>query len=357
MTDIQIENRTITMGSRPFIVAEAGGNHNGNLEQMYRLIDIAADAGVDAVKIALSRAETQYPESAPGIDYFDTEETPYELIKRREVPYDWIPKLQSYCQENDLIFFSSCCDFETADVLDRHGVPVFKIPSYEATHIPLLKHVAQKDKPIILSRGITPYDEIERSIRTIREQGNDKIVLLHCTGSYPTPLDDINLRSIPDLHETFGVEVGISDHSRDPTAVPAGATAKEAAVIEKHYTLSNWLPGADHPFAVEPDELSGLVSTVDEVYESLGTPQTELSDAETEMNRLARRSVFTTERVEAGEKFTRSNTWVLRAGGLEPGLHPRHWNSVLGRTASRTISADTGLQATDVEGFELDSSS
>jgi N-acetylneuraminate synthase len=350
--EVTIGDQTVSVAERPLLVAEAGGNHNGNLEQMYRLIDVAAEAGADAVKIALSRAETQYPESAPPIDYFDTDETPYELIKRREVPFEWIPKIQSYCRERDILFFSSCCDFETADVLDDHDVPAFKIPSYEARHIPLLKHVGKKGKPIIISRGITPYEEVAEALETIREAGNDQIVLLHCTGSYPTPLPESNVSTIPDLREEFDVVVGMSDHTEDPRTVPAAATALGAGVVEKHFTLSNRLPGADHPFAIEPDELSALVDAVHDTYAALGTPQAEVSQVEEEMTDLATRSVFATADIEAGEQFTRENTWVLRAGGLEPGMHPRHWDRLLGARAVHDIPADTGIHPDDVASFD-----
>jgi N-acetylneuraminate synthase len=354
MSDRQatIGDRTVSTAERPLVVAEAGGNHNGDLEQMYRLIDVAVEAGADAVKIALSRAETQYPESAPPIDYFDTDETPYELIKRREVPFEWIPKIQSYCRERDILFFSSCCDFETADVLEDHGVPAFKIPSYEARHIPLLKHVAKKDKPIIISRGITPYEEVAEALETIREAGNDRIVLLHCTGSYPTHLPESNVSTIPDLREEFEVVVGMSDHTEDPRTVPTAATALGAAVVEKHFTLSNRLPGVDHPFAVEPDELSALVDAVHDTYAALGNPQMEVSPVEEDMTDLTTRSVFSTADIKSGEQFTRDNTWVLRAGGMEPGMHPRYWECLLGERAACDIQADTGLHPDDVVSFD-----
>jgi len=352
--ELSIDGHKLSTDSRPFVVAEAGGNHDGDLNQMFRLVDAAVEAGADAVKIALSRADTQYPKSAPTTDYFDTDETPYELIKRREVPFEWIPELQDYCREQDITFFSSCCDFETADVLDDHDVPVFKIPSYEARHTPLLKHVAKKGKPIILSRGITPYEEVKRALETIRDTGNDDIVLLHCTGAYPTPLAEANVSTIPDLSETFDVLVGMSDHTEDPVAVPAAATAMGALVVEKHFTLSNRLRGADHPFALEPDELMTLVDTVHDVHTALGSPQEGRAAVESNMASLATRSVFTTEPVAEGEQFTKDNTWPLRSGGLEPGLHPRYWDQILGNTAARSLDADTGLQPEDVLSFEPD---
>ena len=269
MTRIKVGDRWIGDGESFYIVAEAGSNHNGSFDQALGLIDAAADARADAVKFQQFKAAKLYPKSAGASDYLNTPRSIYDIIHDMEAPEDWVPRLAAHCRQRGLAFLSSPFDEESVDLLNP-WVPAFKVASYEMTHAPLLRHIARKGKPMIVSTGAAVLDEVVRSVEIIRAEGNDQIVLLQCTAKYPTPLDAINARALVALREATGLPTGLSDHSRDPIIAPVVAVALGACVIEKHFTLSNRLPGPDHAFAVEPDELRTLVQRVREAEQALG---------------------------------------------------------------------------------------
>ena len=263
-----------------------------------------------------------------------------------ELPYEWLPDLAGYCKEHGIVFLASVFDEESADQLDPY-VSAFKIASYEMTHVPLIEHVCRKHKPVILSTGTATLEEVAESVEVFRKTGNTQLVILQCTGSYPTPLGSLNIRSMMTFADHFEVPVGFSDHSRDPVVAPVVAVACGASVIEKHFTLSNELPGPDHAFAVEPAELSLMIQKVREGEEVLGQAQKPLEPVEHELRAFCRRSIFAIKDIKQGETFTVQNISVLRCGQNNLVLRPRDYQAVLGSTSTRFIAADSSIRQDD----------
>jgi sialic acid synthase SpsE len=348
MKRFKIGDRWLGEGEPCYIVAEAGSNHNGSYEQALRLIDVAVEARADAVKFQTFKAARMYPRSAGTSDYLNTPKAIYDIIEDMEMPDEWVPRLAGYCRERGIAFLSSALDEGSADLLDPY-VPAFKVASYEMTHLPLLRHIARKRKPIIMSTGTATLEEVVRSVEAIVDEGSGQIVVLQCTARYPAPLQAVNARAMLTIREAIGRPVGLSDHSRDAIVAPAAATALGASLIEKHFTLSNRLPGPDHLFAVEPDELVRLVHTVRAVEEALGHGRKETLPEERELHAFARRSVFATRNIQAGEVITADNIAVLRRGKVGYGLIPDEYDNLLGRVAARHIPAETLIRWADVE--------
>jgi len=347
--EVKVGNHVIGDNSPCFIIAEAGGNHNLIFEQALKLIDIASDAGATAVKFSLSRAETQYPPNAGYARYLGAETPIYEIIKKREVPFDWIPDLVRYSRDKKLIFLCSSFDEKTTDVLAENDIEAFKVASYEATHQPLLKHIARKGKPIIMSTGVTSLDELRESVEIIMKEGNNQLILMHCVGAYPAPIEDSNLRVIETLKKEFGCPVGISDHSRNPVIVPICAAALGANIMEKHFTISKLLPGPDHPFALEPQELKMMVESVQMAKKALGSPEKVITPSERELYSFARRSIFTTCSVKKGERLTAANTAVLRCGQHKPVLKPKEYDRLIGSKVKKNLKAYEIIREEDFE--------
>ncbi len=347
MKTLDVAGRKIGPGHPCFIVAEAGSNHNGSLAQAHALIDAAADARADAVKFQLFTAARLYPRAAGRSEYLGLPRSIYEIIEEMELPPEWLGELAAHAREKGLVFFGAVFDEGAADLLDEH-VELFKIASYEMTHLPLLRHVAAKGKPVILSTGTAHLDEVQRSVQAFLATGNAELALLQCTARYPTPIEDLNVRALVTLREAFDLPTGLSDHSRDPVLGPMTAVALGAAIIEKHFTLSNRLPGPDHAFAVEPDELALLVRRVREVEAALGDGRKEVLEVEQELRSFSRRYLFTTRPVRAGEPFTRDNVAALRRGVLDAGLEPEHFERVLSARATRDLPAESPITEEDL---------
>lgn len=344
---IQIGPRWIGEGEPCFIIAEAGSNHNGDLARAFRLIDVAKEAGADAVKFQTFKADRIYPRSAGRADYLGERKSIHQIIQEMEMPDDWVPKLADYCRGREIEFLSTPFDERSADLLEPH-VNAYKIASYELTHVPLVLHVARKGKPVILSTGTSDLEEVRAAVRAIRSAGNERIVLLQCTASYPAPLEAVNARAVETLRRATGLPVGLSDHSRDPVVAPVVAVALGACVIEKHFTLSNRLPGPDHRFAVEPHELRTMVARVREAEKALGHGRKEVLMEEAELRAFARRSVFAVRDIAAGERISEENIAVLRMGKLAGGLEPARFPDLMGRRAARPIRRDQAVQPEDV---------
>jgi N-acetylneuraminate synthase len=347
MIKVKIGERWVGDGEPAYIVAEAGSNHNGSFEQAVKLIDAAADARADAVKFQHFKAAKLYPRSAGASDYPDAAapSTTSSTTWRRPTGG---AGARRHCRRRGLAFLSSPFDEESADLLDP-WVPAFKVASYEMTHAPLLKHIARKGKPMIVSTGAAVLDEVLHSVEIIRSEGNDQIVLLQCTAKYPTPLDAVNARALVSLREATGLPTGLSDHSRDPVIAPVVAVTLGACLIEKHFTLSNRLPGPDHAFAVEPHELRALVQRVREAEQALGHGRKETLPEEEELRAFARRSIFAARDIRPGEPLTRENVAVLRCGKLGFGLPPEALERVIGRTAARAIGAEALIRLEDLK--------
>ncbi len=342
-----IRDRRVGAGAPCFVIAEAGSNHNNDLDVARALIEAAAEAGADAVKFQTFKASKLYTRAAGQSDYLGDARSIFDIIEAMEMPEAWLPTLRELTHARGMAFISTPFHEEAVGLLDEH-VDAFKIASYELTHHPLLREVAACGKPVIMSTGAATMAEIDEAVAVLKEAGCDALVLLQCTAAYPAPPSSINAAAIPALRERFGVQAGLSDHSRDPVAAPMTAAALGAAVIEKHYTLSNRLPGPDHAFAVEPRELGRLVRRVREVEAILGSGLKEVHAVEEELRHFARRSLFTTAAIKAGERLTRENIDVLRRGKQAEGLDPSWLDRVLGATAARDLGPNQPLQAADV---------
>ena len=344
---IRIGERLVGGGQPCYVIAEAGSNHNGDLEQALRLIDVAADASADAVKFQLFRAGRMYSRSAGTSDYLNDPTPIYDIIAAMEMPYEWLPELARHCAWKHVAFLATPFDEESVDRIDPY-VPAFKIASYEMTHTPFVQHVARKGKPVLMSTGTATMDEIAAAVASFGETGNSSLILLQCTAAYPAPIESLNVRAMDALRGRFGVPTGFSDHSRDPLIGPLAVVARGAAVVEKHFTLSNALPGPDHKFALEPAELRLMIERIRQMERALGTGEKTVDPVEEELRAFARRSVFAIRRIAAGESFTPQNVAVLRGGKCHPGLAPGEFASLLGRRAVREIAADSPVQREDI---------
>jgi sialic acid synthase SpsE len=335
---------------RCYVLAEAGSNHCRDRDVAFRLIEAAAEAGADGVKFQVFSADRLYPAGAGVAEYLG-DETPIEAIIRSvELPTDWLPDLARHSAARGIDFVASAFDEDATDLLDPH-VAVHKIASYEITHEPLLRHVAAKGKPVLLSTGGSTLEEAKEALEILRAAGAAEVVVLQCTARYPAPLDAINAAAIPELARQLGVRVGLSDHSLEAVGAAAAAVALGAAVVEKHFTLDRSLPGPDHRFALEPDELRAMIDVIRQVEQAVGVPEKRVLDIELELRAFARRSIFTVMPVGAGERFSPLNVAVLRNGRLGPGLAPARWENVLESTAARDLSAFTPLAVSDVKGL------
>ena len=343
----QIKDKLVGLDAPTFVIAEAGSNHNRKLEWAHRLIEVAADAAADAIKFQTFRAERLYPKSAGRSDYLGVETPIYEIIEAMEMPYEWLPELRDHSHARGLAFLSTPFHEEAVELLDEY-VDAFKLASYELTHDPLLRDVARRGKPVLLSTGACDLDDIRHAVEVLQSGGCEDLVLLQCTAAYPAPPDTANVRALVTLRDELGLPTGLSDHTRDPTAAPMAATALGAVAIEKHFTLSNEHDGPDHAFAVEPDELGRLIQGVRRIEAVLGTGTKQVQAVEEELHAFARRSIFTTTDIAAGEEFSRDNVDVLRAGKLGAGLAPGELGRVLSSVAARDLPAEAPLQEGDL---------
>lgn len=335
MKPVGIAGRAIGEGHPTFVIAEAGSNHNGSYDRAKRLIDVAADAGANAVKFQYYKAEHLYSTRTPPFKYLKGQDV-HRVIKRAETPRSWIPRLAKYCQRRDVVFLASPFDREAVDLLDPF-VPAFKVASFEIVDVDLLRYIAGKGKPIILSTGMATLGEIEDAIAVIRGAGGRDVVLLQCSSVYPSPMDGVNLRGMETMRSAFKLPVGLSDHTLG-IHVPVAAVALGASVIEKHFTMSRRLKGPDHSFAVEPTELKQMVAHIRDVELALGTGVKERSRHEDEeMYQKARRSVHAARAIKRGDRIEETMLVVKRPGY---GIAPKHKDLVVGRRAKRDIEAD-----------------
>lgn len=347
MQRLEIRGKPVGLDAPVFIIGEAGSNHNGRLETAHELIDVAARAGVDAVKFQTFRAERLYPRSAGTSDYLGSETPIFDIIRSLEMPEEWLGELRDHAWSSDLAFLSTPFHVEAVDLLDRY-VDAFKVASYELTHDPLLEAVAARGKPVILSTGAVELSEVRHAVGVLNEKDCVGLVLLQCTAAYPTPLESANVRALVTLRETLDVLSGLSDHTRDPTAAPMAATALGAAVIEKHFTLSNRMTGPDHAYALEPEELKRMVGAVRRVEAVLGDGVKRVQPVEEELRHFAQRSIFTTRDVQRGDRFDTGNVDVLRHGKRERGLPPKELARVMASRAARDLEAETPLTGADL---------
>ncbi|WP_324759588.1 N-acetylneuraminate synthase family protein [Haloarcula sp. GH36] len=342
MSTFTIGDRAIGAGEPTFVIAEAGSNHNGDLSLARELIDVAANAGADAVKFQTFRAENLYVEDSGEADYLDDDRSMYQLIEDMEMPYEWIPKLHRHCRDRGVYFMSTPFDERSVDELAEY-VPAFKIASYTMSHHPFLEYVAESGLPVLMSTGAHEMDEIRDAVEVFRQSGLSEFGLLQCVASYPAPLESSNVSVVETLRDEFGVPTGLSDHTLDPTIAPSAAVALGADVVEKHITLDKSMDGPDHQFALEPDELSKMVDSIQKTEKVVGDGVKRVLDVERELEDIARRRIHATTDISAGDRLTEANIAVLRSGNRRNGLEPKFYDEVLGATVTEDIPKDTGI--------------
>ena len=352
MNKIKVGDRGIGKEESCFIIAEAGVNHNGDINLAKKLIDVAKDAGADAVKFQTFKAENVVTTNAEKAEYQKVttgmEESQYDMIKKLELTKYDFEELANHAKKKNILFLSSPFDEGSVDLLDEINMPVFKIASGEITNFPLLKRIAEKGKPIILSTGMATLGEIEDALRVIREVGVDNVVLLHCVTSYPAKMEDVNLRVIETLKHAFKLPVGFSDHTPGIT-VPIAAVSLGAVVIEKHFTLDKDLPGPDHKASLEPDEMKKMVATIRDVEKALGNGIKIPTKEEEEIKKVARRSVVAKVDVPEGTTITADMLDVKRPG---IGIEPKYLHFIYGMRATKDIEEDEIITWGVIEGWK-----
>ena len=337
---ISIGPRLVGEGHPCYVIAEAGSNHNRDLDTARRLVDAAVEAGADAVKFQTYSGANLYSTKAPRFDYLGplADKAPHELLEEISLPRDWQPLLAEHCRQRGIEFLSSPFDREAVDELDALDVAALKVASFELVDLPFIRYIASKRRPVILSTGMATLGEVEDALEAVREGGSPDVVVLQCASVYPAPPGVMNLRAIPTMKAAFGIPVGLSDHTLG-IHVPVAAVALGADVIEKHFTLDRSQSGPDHPFAIEPDELRDMVAQVRDVEAALGDGHKRGPSAEeaVEMYTKARRSVVAAVPIPAGTRVRREMLTVKRPGH---GIKPKLIDALVGRVATRDIDFD-----------------
>ncbi|MGQ0666823.1 MAG: N-acetylneuraminate synthase family protein [Nitrospiraceae bacterium] len=331
-----VPGRWIGDGQPCFVVAEIGSNHNHDLGLAKRLIDAAAEAGVDAVKFQTFRARSHYSKNTPGFSYLNDRNT-FDLIESLELDRSWHAPLKQYAESRNLLFLSSPCDIEAIDELNQLGVPAFKVASFDLTDLALIRHMARTGRPVVLSTGMADWMDIQRAVAICKEEGNENIVLLQCTSLYPAPAPLSNLRAMRVMRDAFGVLTGYSDHT-EGDHVCLASVALGACVVEKHFTMDRTIPGPDHPFAIEPEPLKQMMLRLREVEAAQGDgAKTGPRLEELEMFKKGRRSLHAKVRISKGEVITPDKITAKRPG---LGIPPHLADAVVGRVARTDIEED-----------------
>lgn len=341
---LKIAHTQVGPGHKPFIIAEMSGNHNQSLQRALALVDAAADAGVDALKIQTYTADTMTLNVQTADFVVDDPhglwkgKTLYELYQQAYTPWEWHAAIFKRCAERGIIGFSSPFDESAVDFLETLDVPLYKIASFENTDVPLIKRIARTGKPVIASTGMASLKDIELLTNTLRENGCNDFVLLKCTSTYPASPLNTNLLTMPHMGQAFHCLVGLSDHTMG-IGVSVAAVALGACVIEKHFTLQRSDGGVDAAFSLEPDELALLVSETEKAWQALGQVSYQYSANEQKMA-LYKRSIYAAKDIAAGEEFNRENIRVVRPG---KGLAPKHYEDILKKKSAIAIAAGTAI--------------
>lgn len=322
--------------SKVFIIAEVGVNHNGSIELAKKLIDIAFDAGCDAVKFQTFKGENLVSKNAQKADYqkqtTDVNESQLEMLKKLELSPDEFQELKKYCDKKKIMFLSTAFDIESAEFLNPL-IPIFKIPSGEVTNLPLLRKINSFKKPVILSTGMMTLEEIKASLNELKDC---KVSLLHCTTEYPCPFEDVNLKAMQTMEKEFGLEVGYSDHTQG-IEIPVAAVAMGAKIIEKHFTVDKNLKGPDHLASLEPQELRDMVKSIRNTEKALGSSNKQPSESEIKNIVVARKSIVAKCDIKRGETFTEQNLTTKRPA---TGISPMMWDKIIGTTANKDYNED-----------------
>ncbi len=348
MCNIKINGRRIGNNEPPYIIAELSANHNGSISRALETVYMAKEMGADAVKLQTYTPDTLTIDCNKD-DFLIKSglwegESLYSLYKKAYTPYEWHKELFDYARKINITCFSTPFDETAVDLLEDLNTPAYKIASFEAVDLPLIKYVAQTKKPMIISTGMANLEEIGEAVETARENGCKELVLLHCISSYPAPVEQSNLLTIPDLARRFGVVAGLSDHTLG-TTVSITSVALGASVIEKHVTLSRKDQGPDSEFSLEPDELRTLCIETKNAWSALGEAGYDRKPAEEE-NIKFRRSIYAVKDIKKGEVFTEKNIRRIRPGF---GISPKYYEEIIGKVAGTEIEKGTSLKWTYIK--------
>ncbi|MEC1305732.1 MULTISPECIES: pseudaminic acid synthase [Lysinibacillus] len=341
---IKIGHKEISRNAKPFIIAEMSGNHNQSLERALHLVDLAAEAGVDALKLQTYTPDTITLDVHTGEFYIQDDEnlwkgnSLYNLYKEAYTPWEWHDAIFNRAKEHGLLAFSSPFDETAVDFLETLNVPAYKIASFENVDIPLIRKVARTGKPMIISTGMATAGELDEAVRAARNEGNQQIVLLKCTSTYPATPVNSNIATIPHMRELFGTEIGLSDHTMG-VGVSVAAVTLGATVIEKHFTTSRADGGVDSAFSMEPHELKMLVKETERAWQSIGQVQYGPTDAEKDSTKF-RRSLYIGEDLKAGDRLTNENVRNVRPG---LGLPPKYYDLIIGKRIKHDVKKGTPL--------------
>ena len=325
---------------KTLIIAEAGVNHNGNFELAKQLVDKAVEGGADIVKFQTCKAENVISRYADKAEYQKVTtgeaDSQLEMVRKLMLTYEEYGKLKEYCDEKGIEFLSTAFDLPSVDYLHSIGMRRWKIPSGEITNLPLLIKIAKLGEPIIMSTGMSELSEVADAIKVLKENGAGEITILHCTTEYLAPYEDVNLKAIDTMKETFGLPVGYSDHTKG-LEIPVAAVARGACVIEKHFTLDRNMEGPDHKASIEPDELKQMVDMIRHVEVAIGDGIKKVSPSELKNQDIARKSIIAKTAIKAGDVFTEENITTKRPGS---GINPMKWFDLLGKTAKHDYQED-----------------
>lgn len=331
-----------------FFIAEAGVNHNGSLDLAKKLVDAAIESGADAVKFQTFTAEKVVTSDASMCDYqvdnTGKQESQLEMIKKFELPLESFKELKSYCDEKGILFLSTPHSADTVDFLDEL-VPIHKIGSGDITNFPLLRQIARKGKPILISTGMAAMEEIEEAVNVIKAEGNEQVIVLHCTTNYPCPLDQVNLNAMTTIRNKTGCLVGYSDHT-DSIMTSYIAVSLGARVIEKHFTLNKHLPGPDHKASLDPGELKEMIEKTRLSEKVLGSFEKKPTMAEIEILKVVRKSIVSNKFIPQDTVITEDMLTIKRPAS---GIEPRHLSKVVGKTALKDIEIDTLISWEDLK--------
>lgn len=325
---------------RTFVIAEAGVNHNGNIDLAKRLIDAASEAGADAVKFQTFKVGNLVCKNAEKAAYqletTDKSESQYDMLRKLELTREQHVELIEYCKTRHIMFLSTPFDIESLLLLVELGLPIIKIPSGEITNLPYLWAVAKQKKKVILSTGMSDLEEVKDAVKLLKDNGTEDITVLHCNTQYPTPMEDVNLKAMITMKDELEIPVGYSDHTQG-IEVPIAAAAMGATVIEKHFTLDKNMDGPDHKASLEPVELKCMVQAIRNIEKALGSGKKEVTVSEVQNRDVVRKSIVAACKIKKGEYFSEHNLTTKRPG---TGVNPMRWDEIIGQVATRDYEED-----------------
>ncbi|MDE0582106.1 N-acetylneuraminate synthase [Planococcus sp. A6] len=325
---------------KTYIIAEAGVNHNGNIELAKKLVDKAIEAGADCIKFQTFVAKNIVTRQAKTANYqqlnMNKVESQFNMLKGLELSFEDFIDLNDYCEKLGIEFLSTGFDLESINFLDSLNMKIWKIPSGDINNLPYLVKIAELKKPVILSTGMSNIVEIEAALEVLRKYGTEDITVLHCTTEYPAPYKDVNLNAMKTIEKEFNLPVGYSDHTNG-IEVAIAAVAMGATVIEKHFTLDRQMEGPDHKASLEPEEFKAMVKAIRNIEQALGNFEKKPTPSEMKNIEIARKSLVASRRIEKGEKFSEENLTVKRPG---KGISPMNWFEIIGQTSKQNFEED-----------------